>query len=72
MVVRNRLCFTLRLVVQWMRGVRVGGINETVDQLWSLFLRCLKKKLVEEWYMEKLERSEARFASQVLIGIFFD
>ena len=42
-VIRNRLGFTLRSVVQSMRGVRVGGIDETVDRLWSLFLRCLKK-----------------------------
>ena len=32
-VVWNRLGFTLRSVVQRMRGVRVGGIDETVDQL---------------------------------------
>ena len=67
-VIRNRLGFTLRSVVQSMRGVRVGGIDETVDRLWSLFLRCLKKELVEEWYVAKLQGSVTRFASQVLIG----
>ena len=67
-VVRNRLGFTLRSVVHRMRGLRVGGIEETVERLWSLFLRCLKKELVEEWYVAKLEGSVARFASRVLVG----
>ena len=67
-VVRNRLGFTLRSVVHRMRGLRVGGIEETVERLWSLFLRCLKKELVEEWYVAKLEGSVAHFASRVLVG----
>ena len=50
-----------------MRGVRVGGIAETVDRLWSLFLRCLRKELVEEWYVAKLGQTVAQFASQVLV-----
>ena len=41
-VVRNRLGYTLRSVVHSMRGVRSGGVDETVDRLWSLFLRRLR------------------------------
>ena len=67
-VVRNRLGFTLRSVVHRMRGLHVGGIEVTVDRLWSLFLRCLKKELVEEWYVARLEGNVALFASRVLIG----
>ena len=33
-----------------------------------MFLRCLKKQLVEEWYVARLQQSVARFASQVLVG----
>ena len=67
-LVRNILGFTLRLVVHRMRGLRVGGIEVTVDRLWSLFLGCLKKELVEEWYVARLGGSLARFASRVLVG----
>ena len=38
-VIRNRLSFTPRSVVHRMRGLHVGGIEVTVDCLWSLFLR---------------------------------
>ena len=50
-----------------MRGVRVGGVDETVDRLWSLFLRRLRQELVEEWYVAKLEGNVALFASRVLV-----
>ena len=64
---RNRLGFTLRSTVHRMRGVRVGGVQETVDRLWSLFLGFLRKELVEEWYTAKLEGNVMLFASRVLV-----
>ena len=66
--IRNRMGFTLRSAVQSMRGVRVGGVDETADRIWSLFLRRLKKELVEGWYVAKLEGSVTLFASRVLVG----
>ena len=66
----NRMGFTLRSVVMSLRAVRVGGIEETVDHIWSHFLRCLKKELVEEWYVSRLEGSVAVFESRVLVGGF--
>ena len=66
-VVRNRLGYTLRSVVHSMRGVRSGGVDETVDRLWSLFLRRLRKELVEEWYTARLMGSVTLFASRVLV-----
>ena len=67
-VLRNRLGFTLRSVVHSMRGVRMGGVDETVDRLWLLFLKRLRKELMEEWYTAKLVGNVVLFASRVLIG----
>ena len=67
-VLRNRLGFTLRSVIMGMRGVRVGGVEETVDRLWSVFLRRLRKELVEEWYVARLEGSVGVFVGQVCVG----
>ena len=68
MALRNRLGFTLRSTVMSMRAVRVGGPGATVDRLWSLFLHRLKKELVEEWYVSRLEGDVAAFESRVLVG----
>ena len=65
---RNRLGFTLRSAVHSLRGVRCGGVEESVDRVWSLFLSRLKKELVEEWYVAKLEGSVALFERDVLCG----
>ena len=51
-----------------MRAVRVGGLGATVDRLWSTFLLRLKKELVEEWYVSRLEGDVAVFGSRVLVG----
>ena len=67
---RNGMGFTLRSAIMSLRAVRVGGIEETVDHIWSHFLRCLKKELVEEWYVSRLEGSVAVFESRVLVGGF--
>ena len=37
------------------------------DHLWSTFLRRLKKELVEEWYVAKLEGSVTLFESLNLV-----
>ena len=66
-VVRNRLGYTLRSVVHSMRGVRSGGVDETVDRLWSLLLQRLRRELVEEWYTARLMGSVTLFASRVLV-----
>ena len=65
---RNRLGFTLRSTIMGMRGVRLGGVGVTVDQLWSLFLRRLRKELVEEWYVARLEGSVGSFEKRVCVG----
>ena len=67
-VLRNRLGFTLRSTIMGMRGRRLGGVGETVDQLWSLFLRRLRKELVEEWYVARLEGSVVNFERRVCVG----
>ena len=67
-VLRNRLGFTLRSTIMGMRGRRLGGVGETVDQLWSLFLRRLRKELVEEWYVARLEGGVASFEKRVCVG----
>ena len=67
-VLRNRLGFTLRSAVMSMRAVRMGGVEETVDRLWSLFLRRLRKELVEEWYVARLEGSVVAFGVRTLVG----
>ena len=67
-VIWNRLGFTLRSAVHRMRGVRVGGFEETVDRLWSIFLRSLRKELEEEWCAARMEGSVTLFASRVLVG----
>ena len=51
-----------------MRGVRLGGVEVTVDRLWSLFLRRLRKELVEEWYVARLEGSVGSFEKRVGVG----
>ena len=65
---RNRLGYALRSAVMSMRGVRVGGFGETVDRIWSLFLHRLRRELVEEWYVARMEGSVALFESRVLVG----
>ena len=67
-VLRNRLGFTLRSTIMGMRGVRVGDVEETVDGLWSLFLRRLRKELVEEWYVARLEGSVGVFVERVCVA----
>ena len=62
------LTLPLLLPIMGMRGVRVGGVEETVDQLWSLFLRRLRKELVEEWYVARLEGSVGIFEKRVCVG----
>ena len=54
-VLRTRLGFSLRATVMSLRAINVGNIDQTVDHLWSVFLRRLKKELVEEYYTAKLE-----------------
>ena len=66
-VLRNRLGFSLRSAVHSMRGVRVGGVGQTVDNIWSLFLRRLRKELVEEWYVASLVGGVAQFEARVLV-----
>ena len=66
-VLRNRLGFALRSSVHSMRALRVGGVEETVDNIWSLFLRRLKRELVEEWYVAELVGDVARFEARVLV-----
>ena len=51
-----------------LRAVRMGGIEEAVDRLWSLFLRRLKKEVVEEWYVARMEGGVAVFEARVLVG----
>ena len=46
----------------------MGGVEETLDQLWSLFLRRLRKELVEEWYVARMEGGVGSFESQVCVG----
>ena len=67
-VLRSRLGFTLRSAVMGMRGVRMGSVEETVDQLWSLFLRRLRKELVEEWYVARMEGGVGSFEARVCVG----
>ena len=65
---RNRMSFILRSVVMTMRAIRVGGVEETVDRLWSIFLRRLKTEVVEEWYLAKLDGSLTLFESRTLVA----
>ena len=65
---RNRLSYVLRAVIMSMRGVNLGSVEVTVDRLWSTFLRRLKKELVEEWYLTKLEGSVTLFESRTLVA----
>ena len=37
-----------------LRAARIGDTSQTMDRLWSVFLRRLRK-LVEEYYTAKLE-----------------
>ena len=46
----------------------MGDVEETVDRLWSLFLRRLRKELVEEWYVARLEGGVGVFERQVCVG----
>ena len=65
---RNRISFVLRSTIMSMRGVNLGSVEVTVDRLWSTFLRRLKKELVEEWYLTKLEGSVTLFESRTLVA----
>ena len=48
------------------RGISVGGIDATVDRLWSIFLQRLKKELIEELFTAKLEGDVTLFESRNL------
>ena len=69
-VLRTRLGFSLRATVMSLRAINVGNINQTVDHLWSVFLRQLKKELVEEYYTAKLEDNLALFEKRTLVNGF--
>ena len=69
-VLRTRLGFTLRATIMSLRGIRTGDINQTVDHLWSVFLRRLKKELVEEYYTAKLEGNLILFEKRTLVNDF--
>ena len=51
-----------------MRALNLGSVEVTVDRLWSIFLRRLKKELIEEWYVAKLEGSVTLFESRTLVA----
>ena len=65
---RNRLGFTLRSTIMSMRGIRSGGVDATVDRLWSIYLRRLKKELIEEWLRDKLNGSIVLFEARTLVA----
>ena len=65
---RNKLSFNLRSTIMSMRGISVGGVEATVDHLWSIFLRRLKKELIEDWYVAKLEGNVTLFESRTLVA----
>ena len=65
---RNRLGFTLRSTIMTMRGLKLGDNETTIDQLWKIFLQNLKKNLIEEWYVAKLEGSVILFEAHTLVG----
>ena len=64
---RNKLGFICRSTVMSNRGISVGGIDATVDRLWSIFLQRLKKELVEEFFTAKLEGDVTLFESRNLV-----
>ena len=65
---RNRLGFTLRSTVMSMRAIRSGDVDATVDRLWSIYLKRLKKELVEEWFCDKLNGTILLFESRTLVA----
>ena len=65
---RNRMSFVLRSTIMSMRAVNLGSVEVIVDRLWSTFLRYLKKELVEELYVAKLEGSVTLFESHTLVA----
>ena len=65
---RNRLGFTLRSTVMSMRAIRSGDVDATVDRLWSIYLRRLKKELIEEWLCDKLNGSIVLFEARTLVA----
>ena len=65
---RNRMSFVLRSTIMSMRAVNLGSVEVTVDRLWSTFLRRLKKELVEELYVAKLEGSVTLLESHTLVA----
>ena len=64
---RNKLSFICRSTVMSNRGISVGGIDATVDRLWSIFLQRLKKELIEEFFTAKLEGDVTLFESRNLV-----
>ena len=69
-MLRTRLGFSLRATVMSLRATRIGNTNQTVDHLWSVFLRRLKKELVEEYYTAKLEGNLILFEKRTLVDGF--
>ena len=69
---RNRLGFTLRSTVMSMRGIRSGDVDATVDRLWSIYLRYLKKELVEQWFCEMFNGSILLFEARTLVAGLLD
>ena len=65
---RNRMSFVLRSTIMSMRALNLGSVEVTVDRVWSTFLRYLKKELVEELYVAKLEGSVTLFESHTLVA----
>ena len=65
---RNRISFTLRSTIMSMRGLKIGNMEATVDRLWQTFLQNLKKNLIEDWYVAKLEGSVVLFEAHTLVG----
>ena len=53
-----------------LRATNIGGTTQTVDHLWLVFLRRLKKELVEEYYTAKLEGNLTPFETRTLVDNF--
>ena len=69
-VLRTRLGFSLRATIMSLRATRVGDTTQNVDHLWLVFLRRLKKELVEEYYTAKLEGNLTLFEQRTLVDNF--
>ena len=67
---RTRLGFSLRATVMSLRATTIGDASQTVNHLWSVFLRRLKKELVEEYYTAKLEGNLILFEKRTLVNGF--